>query len=160
MDGVMVSVAARTQTTLAMSSGEAEFYPGVSGVAAALFLRGALEVVGWHPNLTVAMDSSAARGAASHVGAGHPRAMEKAVENRRVRLQWPPDRRNTADIGAKSLATGRFRLLAGLAGMAGLVTNQVEEYVCVIERGGLSRCGNTVPRSPKSETHASHHMRC
>lgn len=91
--GVVVSVASRTQTTLATSSGEAEFCAGVPGAVEGLRLRAALEFFGWQPKVTLAMDSSAARGAASRVGAGRLRTMElktlwlqEPVEDGRVRL--------------------------------------------------------------------------
>lgn len=95
---------------------------GARGHRAAEGLGGPLGFFGWQPKVTLAMDSSAARGAAPRVGAGLLRRMElktlwlqNAVEDGRIRLQGVPGGRDVAGIGTKALVADRQRLLAGRA---------------------------------------------
>lgn len=130
----MVSMAARAQTTLLMSSGGRVLCRGTR-MSGSSSLRVSPEPFVWELKVALAMDSSAARGAAPLVGPGRPRTMElkmlrlqKDVEDARVRFASAPGSRNVADVGVKSLAADRVRMLAS---MAGLVMKKKEVFVCV-----------------------------
>lgn len=120
MGGVVVSAATRMQTTLAMSSGEAEFYPGVSGAAEALFLPGAFGFFGQEPKVTLAMGLSAARGAASRVGDGRLETMELKTLWLQADVEDGP---GTLQV-AETWRLGRSRWWPMDCGMAGLVTKK------------------------------------
>ena len=60
----------RTQGSLALSSGEAEFYAMLKGIMEALGMRSLLADLGVSVSLEVMTDSSAAKGTASRIGIG------------------------------------------------------------------------------------------
>ena len=65
MGGDVVKSWAKTQGSIALSSGEAEYYAMVKGAAEALGLRSLLEDLGVKAWIRLAVDSSAAKSMAS-----------------------------------------------------------------------------------------------
>ena len=122
--GMVLLVIARTQTAIARSSTEAEWYAGTSGAAEALYIRELLSFLGLPLHVELYMDSSGSRGVAKRQGVGRIRSLE-------VRTLWLQGKvrdgvidvkavrgdDNVADLGAKPLAEERLMKLAKQAGM-------------------------------------------
>ena len=81
----MVKSWSTTQTVVAMSSGEAEYYGAVKGACEGIGIAGLIwDLTGKHVKLEVNTDSSAARGIAMRRGVGKVRHLE-------VRTLWLQD---------------------------------------------------------------------
>ena len=74
--GGIVKSWSKTQTTIAKSSGEAEFYAAAHGVVEAIGLKSIAEDLGWTMNIKLGVDSSAAKAMASRTGLGRCRHLE------------------------------------------------------------------------------------
>ena len=114
----------RTQTTLALSSAESEYYGMVSGAAEGIYIKGVLSFFGWAPRLVVKGDSSAGIAVASRRGVGKLRTLDlrtlwlqERVAQKEVTLGKVHGLKNVADLGTKVLAGPRLRMLSGLAGI-------------------------------------------
>ena len=68
LNGVCVHHYSRTQSTIALSSGEAELYAIGSGVSEALGLRNFLRELGFNSTITINTDSSAAKSITTRFG--------------------------------------------------------------------------------------------
>ncbi len=74
--GQVVKTWASTQGSVAMSSGEAEYYALIKGAAEGLGLQAVMADLGWEVKVKVWSDSSAAGGMAARRGLGKNRHME------------------------------------------------------------------------------------
>ena len=127
-----------TQGTVALSSGEAEYYALVKALAEAIGMRSLARDLGWEMKLRVWVDSTAAKSIASRVGVGKVRHLE-------VRYLWVQEKlrakeftlkkirgdRNPADVLTKPLGVSEVRPKIGFVGGH------------IMDRGG---CGNDAPR--------------
>ena len=98
----------RTQTTVALSSGEAEYYSLASAVAEAIGVQSLLKDFGLKSKIKVELDSSAAKSMASRVGIGRTRHLEvkylwvqQLVRAGTVRLKKIQGANNVSDILTK-----------------------------------------------------------
>lgn len=99
----------RTQKTVALSSGEAEFTAMAAGVSEGQFIRNLLEEIFEKEfDHEVHTDSTAARGMAMRKGAGRVRHLDTKlcfvqdyVENRRVKILKVDTKLNVADLNTK-----------------------------------------------------------
>ena len=82
--GGVVKTWSSTQATVALSSGEAEYYALVRAAAEGLGMRVLMADLGWEAGLKVWVDSSAAKSMASRVGLGRVRHVA-------VKLLWLQD---------------------------------------------------------------------
>ena len=101
-----------TQATVALSSGESEYYGLIKGAAEGLGLQAVLQEGGAMLEVRLCTDSSAAKGMAERLGlnkrtrhiAVHYLWLQEAVEGGRVTIRKVPGKQNPADIGTKYLA--------------------------------------------------------
>ena len=103
--GAAVKSWSRTQKVRALSSGEAEFYAIVSGVAEGLGMVSLAADLGWDMKLVLWTDSSAGKGICGRKGLGKLRHMETKwlwvqdiVRSGRIRLKKVAGAENPADI--------------------------------------------------------------
>ena len=108
--GALIGSFSRTQTVIAMASGESEYYAAVSGACEGILIRSVLSFLGIDCRLKVRLDSSAARGICSRQGVGRVRHLEvktlwlqTQVKERNLYIGSIPGLENSADLGTKSL---------------------------------------------------------
>ena len=108
VDGGVVKAWSSMQTTVAQSSGEAEYYAMVRASAEALGLQSIMKDMGWSADIQLWVDSSAAKSMTARIGLGKIRHMEvkflwlqEAVKNRRIEVKKIPGTLNPADALTK-----------------------------------------------------------
>ena len=106
-DGV-VKTWSSTQTTIAQSSGEAEYYALVRAAAEGLGMQSVMRDLGWEMRVRLWVDSSAAKSIASRVGLGRVRHLEvkflwlqEVVRDRRLEVRKVHGADNPADVLTK-----------------------------------------------------------
>ena len=105
-----------TQTVIALSSGESEFYSAVRGACRLLGMQALMKDLGFDVGAELGTDSSASKGLASRRGAGQVRHihcpalwLQQAVSRRRLTLAKKPGATLSADIGTKAgIASGKM----------------------------------------------------
>ena len=124
MGSHVVRTWASTQTIVALSSGEAEFYSLVKGACEGLGLAGLAVDLGMPSlHIEIATDSSAAKGIACRRGVGRVKHLETRclwiqdqTSTGRVRVRKVPGESNTADLLTKYLGPAKLaQLMAKLA---------------------------------------------
>ena len=110
-----LQVAASTQATVALSSGEAEFYASVRTACRTLGCAALARDMGVQLTARLGTDSSAAKGLASRRGVGSVRHiatpalwLQDAVEAKRLDLRKLAGKANPADLGYKGAQWGRY----------------------------------------------------
>ena len=101
-----------TQSVVALSSGEAEYYGLVKGASEGLGLQSVLGEGGNQVGLKLLTDSSAAKGICSRLGFNKRTRhiavcmlwLQQKVDEGEVEIQKVPGHRNPADLGTKHLA--------------------------------------------------------
>ena len=108
MDGGVVKSWSSMQTTVAQSSGEAEYYAMVRAAAEALGLQSIMNDLGWPAGVRIWVDSSAAKSMSARIGLGRVRHMEvkflwlqEVVKDKRVEGKKIPGACNPADALTK-----------------------------------------------------------
>jgi len=106
-DGV-VKTWSSTQTTIAQSSGEAEYYALVRAAAEGLGMQSVMQDLGWKMRVRLWVDSSAAKSIASGVCLGRVRRLEvkflwlqAVVRDRRLEVRKVQGTENPADVLTK-----------------------------------------------------------
>ena len=106
-DGV-VKTWSSTQTTIAQSSGEAEYYALVRAAAEGLGMQSVMQDLGWKLRVRLWVDSSAAKSTASRIGLGRVRHLEvkflwlqAIVRDKRLEVKKVLGTQNPADILTK-----------------------------------------------------------
>ena len=106
-DGV-VKTWSSTQTTIAQSSGEAEYYALVRAAAEGLGMQSVMHDLGWEMHVRLWVDSSAAKSIASRIGLGTVRHLEvkflwlqAIVRDKRLEVRKVHGTQNPADILTK-----------------------------------------------------------
>ena len=108
----MIKSWSSTQTGIALSSGEAEYYGLVKGASAAIGVRSMHEEMGIKVRVRVSTDASAAKGIASRRGLGKIRHVEihqlwvqDKIANGEVEVRKVNGKENIADILTKHVAS-------------------------------------------------------
>ena len=133
--GSLVGTMVRSQRSVSLSSGEAEFVALVGGMCEALYIGDCMKFL-LSPSVTVTVrsrsDSAACRGVCNRLGCGRIRHLEagllwvqSAVQTKAIELGIIAGADNPADIGTKPLSGPRLRELLFLMGV---VTPQMEAY--------------------------------
>ena len=104
----VVKTWSNTQTTIAQSSGEAEYYAIVRAAAAGLGMQSIMHDLGWKTRIRLWVDSSAAKLIASSIGLGRVRHSEvkflwlqEVVRDERLEVKKVHGTQNPADILTK-----------------------------------------------------------
>jgi hypothetical protein len=120
----LLASSSTTQTVVATSSGESEFYAAVKTASRVLGGQAMAQDLAIKLDPRVLVDSSAAKGIASRRGVGKVRHLhvstlwlQEAVQNRRLRLEKTKGTENVADLGTKYLAATQLESCMKLAGM-------------------------------------------
>ena len=103
------------QSTVALSSGEAEYYALTRGASAGLLVKGVLAELGREVTLDCLTDSSAAKGITARRGVGKVKHLDlrelwlqDKTENKELRVLKEGTATNWADIGTKALDGSRI----------------------------------------------------
>ena len=114
-----------TQSTPALSSGEAEYYSLVKSAAEALGVQALALDLGWSFGLDLFVDATAAQGIAARTGLGRVRHMEtrvlwvqQALREGKFRIRRVDGKKNPSDILTKPLSAEFMRPLLMLIGGA------------------------------------------
>ena len=107
-----------SQSILALSSAEAEFYGLCSAAAASIGLRSLLSDLGLEVRIQIGMDASAAIAMASRRGLGKAKHMhvqylwiQELIQSQEVKLQKIPTEENRSDLLTKHLQAPRMNKL-------------------------------------------------
>jgi len=102
-----------TQTIIALSSGESEFYSAVRGTCRTIGIQSLAADMGWKLEVVMVTDSTAAKGLASRRGAGTIRHihcpalwLQQAIAQRRVTIEKKAGKELSPDIGTKAGISG------------------------------------------------------
>ena len=121
--GVVVKSWSRTQRVRALSSGEAEFYAGITGCAEGLGLQAVAADLGWEMTVRIWTDSEAGKAMSGRKGLGRTRHIETKylwiqdiVKEGRVSIRKVWGKENPADLLTKPLT---WREMADLLGKVG-----------------------------------------
>ena len=111
-----------TQATIALSSGEAEYYAAVRASAEGLGIQSLMRGLGIEVKVRVWLDASAAKSIAPRAGLGRVRHLEtkflwlqSAVSSKRVELRKIRGEENPADILTKPKSATEILLMVALA---------------------------------------------
>ena len=120
-----MKAAATTQTVIALSSGESEFYAIVRGVATSLGLKSMALDYGITRKIILETDSVAGRGMSLRLGAGKVRHVETqwlwvqgVFHRREAEIRKIPSIKNGADLMTKFLDGTRIEVLMCQLGFA------------------------------------------
>ena len=125
LGGCLVKHWSKTQTTISLSSGEAELHGIAQGMAQAIGLQSLMKDLGWNIQVRVFSDAIAAIGIARRKGLGKIRHLDTTdlwiqdkIRSKQVILDKVPGSENMADILTKYVERGllhaalaRMRLL-------------------------------------------------
>ena len=112
----MIKTQVATQTTPALSSGEAEYVANVKGGSLGIGLRSMAADYGDEMKVRIHTDSSASKGIAQRIGLGKVRHLDVAllwlqhhINRQTLRIAKVPGKENLADIGTKDLEEALMR---------------------------------------------------
>ena len=119
LDGQVIYTFSRNQKSVALSSGEAEYYAGASAASDSILLKEAIQfLTGKRCKVNLYLDSSAARGIITRQGVGRVKHLQIRTLflqelHKQGTLSVHPvgTKENTADIGTKPLSGKRIKLL-------------------------------------------------
>ena len=119
LDGQVIYTFSRNQKSVALSSGEAEYYAGASAASDSILLKEAIQfLTGKRCQVNLYLDSSAARGIITRQGVGRVKHLQIRTLflqelHKQGTLSVHPvgAKENTADIGTKLLSGKRIKLL-------------------------------------------------
>jgi len=124
IDGFVVSVWARTQHTISLSSAEAELISLSLAAQESLFIRTILDEIGFSPRVVLRTDSTAALSVPERRGVGRMRHLalrllwlQDLLRRREVEYQHVTTALNAADLMTKSVKAGRLEVLRRLLGV-------------------------------------------
>ena len=118
MGDAVVKTWSSTQTTIAQSSGEAEYYALARAAAEGLGMQSVMRDLGWEMRVRLWVDSSAAKSIASRVGLGRIRHLEvkflwlqEVVRDRRLEVRKVHGADNPADVLTKPKSASEVTLV-------------------------------------------------
>ena len=119
LDGQVIYTFSRNQKSVALSSGEAEYYAGASAASDSILLKEAIQfLTGRRCQVNLYLDSSAARGIITRQGVGRVKHLQIRTLflqelHKQGTLSVHPvgTKENTTDIGTKPLSGKRIKLL-------------------------------------------------
>ena len=121
--GGVVKSWSKTQNSIALSSGEAEYYAMVKGAVEALGIQAVAADLGWQMHIRLWVDSSAAKSMASRRGLGKVRHLDvrhlwlqEAVRQQKLEVKKILGTQNPADVLTKPLSVHDINRLMNLAG--------------------------------------------
>ena len=129
---------ASTQTVVALSSGEAEYYGVVKGMCEALGIKSNAKDMGLDFSITLSIDSSAAKGIATRKGLGKVKHLE-------TRTLWAQDKIDEGKVVVKKIGGDR--------NVAGILTKYLSA------RGNVYSWPNSQSQSWRRGTHCPHSCR-
>ena len=143
VDGGSVNNWRSTQSTVAQSSGEAEYYAMVRAAAEALSMEAIMQDLGWCAKIVIWADSSAAKSIASRIGLGKIRHMEvkflwlqEVVKAKKLEVRRIASAQNPSDVLTKPKS---YREVRGLLQRVGVtITDQKRAD----ETWGLPACAS------------------
>ena len=116
----MIKSWASTQTVIALSSGEAEYYGVVKGACESIGISSIVKDMGMNIQIVLHTDSAAAKGIASRKGIGKVKHLDtrmlwvqSKVDDQTLRIRKIPGSINPADMLTKYLDGARLRALLG-----------------------------------------------
>ena len=122
-NGACLKTWSTTQTVVARSSGEAEYYAAVKGAAEGVSLQSMLADLGLKATIEVHTDSSACRGICNRRGLGKLRHLDVAllwlqqhVQSGKTILRRMAGSANPADLFTKNLANAEISMHSGRLG--------------------------------------------
>ena len=136
-----VCSSSRSQRTISLSSGEAEYYSTVSAGCDTIYLSNIIKFCTYEKPLGVYLltDSSAARGVLGRIGAGRIRHlsgqvlwMQQRVAQGFFQVRTVPTATNVAGLNTKALSRDRVKILSFLVGVvSGEFEGETDEWVPV-----------------------------
>ena len=121
---VLIKAFSRTQSTIALSSGEAEFIALSSAAIEGIWTKNFLKELGYDIQVRVWSDSKAAIGMASRIGPGRVKHLDlksmfvqKLIKEKVVSIHKVLTDDNYSDLGTKYLPLPRHQLLLRMSGM-------------------------------------------
>eukprot|EP00971_Amphidinium_carterae_P332409 6466558-Amphidinium_carterae.1 len=122
--GCLVYSWSRTQSVIAQSSGEAEWYAIAGATADALFVQGLLERLSFPVHFELRTDSSAARAIGLRLGTGRLRSLQvktlwcqSVFRAQAIVLSKCKGTQNVADLATKAYSKQTLEALMGMTGM-------------------------------------------
>ena len=114
----MVKSWSLTQSVIALSSGEAEYYALIKAAAEGLGIQALAKDMGYDLKVRIWVDSTTAKAIVARLGLGKIRRMEvkylwaqQAMKNKRFEIRKVPGQKNFADIGTKPKSATEMREL-------------------------------------------------
>ena len=125
-----MATSSSTQTVIATSSGESEFYAAAKTASRTLGAVAMAKDLAVELAPRVKVDANAAKGIASRRGVGKVRHLhvatlwlQECILSRRLRIDKEPGSTNVADLGTKHLGAGTLQVLMRLSGLRTLTGN-------------------------------------
>ena len=151
VDGAVQGVYSRGQTTIAQSSGEAEFYGAASVINEAIGLSGVYDELGIPMTIVLQLDSTAAIGMIQRRGTGRARHMdlrhlflqERLRDGTIGAIEKIDTSVNLADVGTKHFTASRLEELKRLLGMVDVVDESVLHAAAAVGSVFCCRCRST-----------------
>ena len=144
----MIDCSVAKQSLVALSSGEAEFYGIVRAVATSKQTSQILEQIGMQSEVTIASDSSAARGICTRTGSGKVRHLlikelwiQESYRKKEFQLVSVDTLLNWADIGTKAHTSERLTSLLRQMPLR-LGEGQKQALACLVKSNGSSGRGH------------------
>ena len=126
----LLATSSSTQTVIATSSGESEFYAAAKTASRTLGAVAMAKDLAVELAPRVKVDANAAKGIASRRGVGKVRHLhvatlwlQECILSRKLRIEKEPGTTNVADLGTKHLGAGTLQVLMRLSGLRALAGN-------------------------------------
>ncbi len=117
---------AKTQSVVALSSGEAEYYGMLKVVGEALGFQSMAEDLGWKVEVRVWSDSSAALGVARRVGAGR-------IKHMQIAMLWLQERVQKGEVEVRKIKGGEHPADVGMK------PKMIEDMEALLKKVGVKR---------------------
>jgi hypothetical protein len=130
-----------SQASVALSSGEAEFYAAIRGGAEAMGVKSLLQDLGLEVSIRLMVDSSSAKSMMSRLGVGRVRHLEtrllwmqQLVRDGTIIVKWIPGVSNPADVLTKPKCWSDISRLTTVVGL------RFDVRIKATSRGGVGLC--------------------
>ena len=136
----------RTQSTVALSSAEAELAAMVAGIVDAKLVQSLLQELGEKVRLVLYSDSTAAIGHTQRQGLGRMRHLQvkdlwlqQEIQEQTIQVSYIPSRKNPADLFTKPMDAQRFQELRQMLGVTVAESDHDKEEREVAVTGWLNQ---------------------